>query len=643
MSSELPEHGTPAASQASSGPTTTTKCVCGLILLAVAGGILWFRGQSDDFVPPEPAAELTVAPYKIPSTDDYTGSQACTECHTGIARTYQTHPMARSITLIDPEAIEGQLPLPRRQVPGHRRFFEVDVHEGIMRHHEKMLAADGSPIYGQAVPMDYVVGSGTRAKAYLYHRGELLFMSPLNWYSQRQVWDLAPGYVPDDERRFDRQATDECLSCHAGRPSVPGRADNRFRRPAFHEMAIGCENCHGPGRNHIRFHKQQLATPPDSDPIVNPGKLAPELRESVCNQCHHQAAARILRHGRSHFDFRPGMHADDIWTFMDGSSRMGQQGQLTAVSHVQQMRRSRCFQKSDGQLGCISCHDPHRTPQAQERIRFYRTRCLNCHAQNSCLAPLEQREAQQDSCIACHMPARDSSNVSHVSQTDHRVIRSRSSAPAEVRTPAQLALPDSAAHLPLWERDRAWGLGNWSYLDLNSVDPGREVTSRILDISKSGPADGAVLDTLGLMALRYQRYRSARPFFERSLAFPDAAFSAWNNLLNLSYQASEFEIALDYANQILKTDPGSSRVLTLKADILANLGRRNEAIRVGEEALRLNPSLEPLRVWLIVQLEQAGRKSEQQEHEQILQRMQTPTLPPAATDGSSARQTSDSE
>jgi tetratricopeptide (TPR) repeat protein len=241
------------------------------------------------------------------------------------------------------------------------------------------------------------------------------------------------------------------------------------------------------------------------------------------------------------------------------------------------------------------------------------------------------------------MPARDSSNVSHVSQTDHRVIRSHSSAPQGIRTPAQLELPDSAQEMPHWERDRAWSLGNWSYLDLNSIDPGPNVTNRLLDVSKSGPADGAVLDTLGLMALRYQRYRVARPYFERSLRLPDAAFSALNNLLNLTYQNSDFEIALDYANQILKIDPQSSRVLTLKADILANLGRRAEAIRVGEQALQLNPSLEPLRVWLIVQLEQAGRNLKQKEHEQILHRLRTPTLPPSARGRSPARQTSEPE
>ena len=34
------------------------------------------------------------------------------------------------------------------------------------------------------------------------------------------------------------------------------------------------------------------------------------------------------------------------------------------------MYRSRCFQASSGQLGCISCHDPHRQPAAEEKTTF---------------------------------------------------------------------------------------------------------------------------------------------------------------------------------------------------------------------------------------------------------------------------------
>ena len=44
--------------------------------------------------------------------------------------------------------------------------------------------------------------------------------------------------------------------------------------------------------------------------------------------------------------------------------KQGDRGQFEAVGHVEQMESSRCFRESQGRLGCISCHDPHRLPGA---------------------------------------------------------------------------------------------------------------------------------------------------------------------------------------------------------------------------------------------------------------------------------------
>ncbi len=95
---------------------------------------------------------------------------------------------------------------PRTRVAGRQRILEVEHARDRMVHHELMIDAAGETIYDQAVPMDYVVGSGRRARAYLYQRGPLLFMSPLNWYATTHRWDLAPGYQPDDLRRKTGEA-----------------------------------------------------------------------------------------------------------------------------------------------------------------------------------------------------------------------------------------------------------------------------------------------------------------------------------------------------------------------------------------------------------------------------------------------------
>ena len=103
----------------------------------------------------------------------------------------------------------------------------------------------------------------------------------------------------------------------------------------------------------------------------------------------------------------------------------GQQGKFDAVGHVEQMAQSRCFAASNGRLGCISCHDPHRLPAPNSKIAHYRERCLKCHAKKGCALPLAQRESrgQEEDCIECHMPRPTITNVPHTAATDHRIPR----------------------------------------------------------------------------------------------------------------------------------------------------------------------------------------------------------------------------
>jgi len=96
---------------------------------------------------------------------------------------------------------------------------------------------------------------------------------------------------------------------------------------------------------------------------------------------------------------------------------------------------SRCFERSKeaNKLGCISCHDPHKPIGPDQRVSFYRQRCLNCHREElgknpdlvSCSLPPDQRRRQnvEDSCIHCHMQRYRASDIVHNASTDHRILR----------------------------------------------------------------------------------------------------------------------------------------------------------------------------------------------------------------------------
>jgi hypothetical protein len=382
-------------------------------LLATAAGLWALRPGR------RPDAEVSrVVPASSPYKNTgagvaYVGDEACARCHAEIAATFRQHPMGRSAapaTSVMPETTG--------------RVFEVDDltysierRDGRVFHRESRRDRSGREVASAEAEVRYAIGSGTRGISFAVAKGNGLFQSPLAWYAQERRWDLAPGYR-DLNAHFDRPITPGCLFCHT----------NRFdrkegREPVFHGLAIGCERCHGPGELHAR---RLGGTGGDVDlTIVNPADLAPPLREAVCEQCHLQSIDRIETPGRSAFDYRPGLAFDEFVSATVSAAPAGSARRQTSVGQVEQMRQSRCFQASEGRLGCISCHDPHRLPEPAERVAFYRDRCLACHEGEGCRLPRADRLARSpaNDCIPCHMPRSPTADVAHTSQTLHRVSR----------------------------------------------------------------------------------------------------------------------------------------------------------------------------------------------------------------------------
>lgn len=628
---------------------TATALLWALLLLPISGCSEQSPNPPSNTTTQQPAAspsitdaEIVPGPGSAPpppdDSDSFVGTSACTECHSAIADTWQQHPMARSMAPATafPAGSETATPV----VHGITRSYDARLEDGRMLHRDFMRSADGQPVYSQEFAMDYVVGSGQRAHAWIRREGELLFQSPLNWFSEQGCWDVAPGYKPDDPRRFRRRVTDDCLSCHAGRPAAAAELPNRYADPAFHELAIGCERCHGPGREHIEWHrrlaKADNSPPPAShDPIVNPAKLAPHLRESVCNQCHLAGSARIVRHGLSEFDFRPGRDLNEFWTVLHAGAEVAEDGTTKAVNHVQQMQESACFKSSGGRLGCISCHDPHGTPSPEITADFYRQRCFSCHDTEACSEQESIRRTQHNSCIACHMPQRDSLNITHVAQTDHRVLRKAEPTPSPnsqtdstTATTLQLRFFGNARqNLPEWEQQRAMGAGLWAVLARRGL-PAPPALGRFLDTALQGrPDDGLTLATLAALESQHGRVNAARQHYTLALSDPLSHEAALAGLLDLTYRSAEWEQARQLAEKLLQLDPGHPGCRALLADCLWNLKRPDEALTAAAESLNRDPSQLEVRRWYAQKLREAGRSSDADAQQTLVERMESARAP----------------
>jgi Flp pilus assembly protein TadD len=370
----------------------------------------------------------------------YVGDAACARCHGEIAAAYRGHPMGRSLA---PVGAEERPPIgPAAGLPFESKGvrYTIERRDGREFHRASRRRPDGGTFAEVEAEVSYALGSGTRGIAYLIERDGFLFQSPIAWFAQKRRWDVSPGYGTVNPRpNFERAIQRECLFCHTSRVRSVAGTLNRYEPPFFEGHAIGCERCHGPGELHV---KRGAASAGPDRTIVNPAHLAPALRESVCQQCHLQGWFRFAREGRDMFDYRPGL---PLLRFLAVFVREEPNpGRTELIGQAEQMESSRCFLASGGELGCISCHDPHRTPPPAEKAAYYRGRCLECHERRGCALAAEERRRRGpgEDCIACHMPRPAVSDIPHTVTTDHRIPRHAG------LPPPRSARPRSSTGLP---------------------------------------------------------------------------------------------------------------------------------------------------------------------------------------------------
>lgn len=612
-----------------------TFVACGLLVL----GLVWkltrpvdqevpvadVRVQSTQQSTPSPPRIRAVRPA-APSAG-FLGDAACAECHASIVDRYNTHPMSNSLTRVsnDPSLNTFDSEITFR--PGGQCVYRVrKTDDSGLAHEELMFDKEGELIYERSLPIHYSLGSGVRGRSYLSSRNDVLLMSSITWYANGNRWDLSPGFVPDDPRGFSRRVIDECLACHVGRVSALPGTTNHYAADPFPQMSIGCENCHGPGGAHVQMRRSKSAG--QDDPIVNPAVLPLAERESVCNQCHLQAAARIPRYGRSYFDFRPGQRLEEVLTVFLSGVGVTADGKTKSVSQVQQMMASQCFKKSDGRFGCTSCHDPHRSPQEAELVGFYRERCLKCHDDLDCKIAHSERlnHKAKNSCFECHMPRLPATDIAHTAQTDHRVLakpegEQASSLPGP--TKPLIFFDEADKRLPEWEANRSLGLATIQHVtELGHVPDFSTVERLLLPGLEIAADDTRVLSSLVAVALKNGNLPGAEKYAQQILTHDPQNESALSAMVHICYQSERVAEGLEFANRLLKIYPWNDTILAQQADMLRLTARLPEGVAAAEQALRLNPRLLPLRRWLSNAYRDLGELEKSEEQLSIIRRIE---------------------
>jgi hypothetical protein len=394
--------------------------------------------------------------------------------------------------------------------------------------------------------IDYVIGSGNHASGYLLDLADHLFQSPVAYYKSRQAYDLAPGYEGRPDPDFTRPVAEGCLFCHSGTALHISGTSNRYRSPAFSAEAITCERCHGSAEKHL--------SDPRAGTIINPAKLEPSARDSICEQCHLLGVGRVLNPGKKFSDFRPGQRLEDVFTtYCNALPPDADAGKFKVISHVEQLARSTCARKSNGQLWCGTCHDPHNKPL--EPVQYYRNKCLSCHVGN--FSP--SHPDKESNCIGCHMPRRDAKDGGHTAFTDHRIQR---------RPEPQSALAEDT-DIAAW-REPTPELQKRN-LGIAYVNVGAERRSppflirgyrMLTEVQNQFSTDSELFTSMGTALLLGKQLSEAELAFERALQLNPGSVIGETNAASAYLQSGDVERAMVHLERAVAVDP-----LHLPADI----------------------------------------------------------------------------
>jgi cytochrome c-type biogenesis protein CcmH/NrfG len=529
------------------------------------------------------------------SNSEYVGSLVCSKCHVDIYRKFSQTSMGRSMSLVTPQFLD-KTPTSASFVQQRlNRRFDVYMKDGNLYQSEAGMGADSKQTFQTAHRIEWIIGAGVNGFGGILQEDKHLFQAPLSFYIRPKSWASSPGYEFTD-LGFNRPITPGCIFCHSGRPNPVAGSNGQFESPAFSELAIGCENCHGPGAAHIKAMQNtstqlQKSNEVSNAGIVNPARLTPYLVDNICMACHQTGDARVLKPGKTFQDIRPGRPLDETLSIMMVPPTRESPPSTDHVEHYYSMTLSRCYRASQGRLSCITCHDPHVEPKGEEVPKYFAARCLTCHTNQSCKLPIETRmqKSPPNNCIGCHMPKRDIQVISHSSATNHRIV----------------ATPDEPFPDVTFQQTTA------SLTDLIHLNPAPGKESIPPPLLTLLAAYGELIETKPEYIASYLKVLGQ---LEKTQPDDPLVQSA---LGRKELKDGNYAAAVSHLRRALENGPPVATTYSDLAEAMAHLGQTEEALQLFEKAINLDP-FDPItrkkQVVRLIETKQYGKAHEALEH-----------------------------
>jgi len=352
-----------------------------------------FAPTTDGTLPSSETGDESNWTADMSSNPGFMGASACAECHRDRHDSFVDTAHHKTSGTVEPGKISGHFSEPGNTLKTSDPNLFFTMKQRGDRYFQEVSFGD----WNLEFPLDVFTGSAKSGQSFLYWFRDALFQSHVSYVSEPGQWIASPGY-DDTNIIYTRVIRTGCLECHITYVDTkPG--PNLYHRDSV-IWGISCERCHGPGRRHVEFHRQN----PESKQakfIVHPTDLPRQRQLDICGQCHSGSFSLI----GDAFSFRPGDDLDDYHKLLDpdfkGVGSIHTSNQLTRLS------LSKCFQTSE--MTCTTCHDPHQDQRGN--VAVFTKGCLSCHEPAHCGMSEKLGERIADNCVACHMPMGDNEGM----------------------------------------------------------------------------------------------------------------------------------------------------------------------------------------------------------------------------------------
>jgi Flp pilus assembly protein TadD len=557
----------------------------------------------------EKSAEAGTAYLNHKPDVHYTGIKSCVGCHQDIYKTFLETGKGRSFHLPSPDNIIENF----KATPVYDKYSDLN-YQAFWRGPEMYMAEfrlqGQDTVHYRAEKVEYVIGSGNQTRSYLYETNGYFYEMPLTWYVGKKIWDLSPGYEKGANSGFNRTIGQNCMECHNSDVHFVPNSVNKFTSVG---MGMSCEKCHGPGEAHVKLmtagSKESIHKGIDLS-IVNPAKLPVQLQFDVCRQCHLEGLT-VPKAGKDVLNFRPGMALAGFADVFVPVSNL-QSPEFGFASHAERLQQSACFIKSGEKLTCNTCHNPHKTLKGNP-VSFYNEKCLSCHQQKNLPEDHRTLKVDETNCVKCHMPKSGTTDIPHVSSTDHFIRKRPETQPITVSKNKLVSFKSFTTKGDLTASDRSQVLANMIYFEQYEQKPEylQRITSfqkslnlneqiKLAYLEKSGPKldwnslkPAEITDPFSAFYLS-QLYRNET---QKAIAFAEKSTQLAPANLDFRFQLAELYDAFGQKQQaeenykkVLELQPLYKKALLNLGFLYAENGDRQNAMLLTEKAILADPN-----------------------------------------------------